>query len=172
MACLRRTGDTRVSIAEISREAGISRQTIYAQFSDRIELVNAAVEDASLALARRLARATEGIEDPTEAIVEAAVQFCLAARRDPVIRMTVDMSVTPGLRQSGTISAQTLQMARGFIRPRLRDLPDASERLEEITETVVRFLLSVISHTSALTEDEVSLRAYLGRALGGAIDLH
>lgn len=171
LACLRRAGSPKVSIAAISREAGISRQTVYTQYGDRDALVNEAVEAASLAFADRIARDTARLDDPTDAIVEAVVRFCLEAQRDPVIRMTVAMTTTPGVLGAGTIPPRTLQMMRRFVRPLLVDDPEALARLDAISETVLRFLLSLLTYSSAYTEDEAALRGYLQRYLGGALGL-
>jgi hypothetical protein len=49
--------------------------------------------------------------------------------------------------------------------------PEAIERLDEIIETLVRFLLSVLSYSSENTRDDVRLRAYLRRTMVPALGL-
>ena len=57
------------------------------------------------------------------------------------------------------------------MRAMLEGEPEALERLDEIIETLVRFLLSVLSYSSENTRDDDRLRAYLRRTMLPALGL-
>jgi hypothetical protein len=50
-------------------------------------------------------------------------------------------------------------------------LPDAAPRLDEMTETFLRFYLSLLAYDSAVTETDAALRGYLHRVLVPALGL-
>ncbi len=63
------------------------------------------------------------------------------------------------------------QLTRRSMRAMLAGEVDALERLDDITETLVRFLLSVLSYSSENTRDDARLRAYLRRTMLPALGL-
>lgn len=174
LACMRRTGSTRLSFAEVARAAGIARQTIYAHFADREQLLAATVQHAALRLTDRIARETAAIGSTADALVETVVAFHEEARHDVAIAQVIAMTLSPATAEQGTISADALRLTRGFLRGRLAGVdggPLDEDRLDEQAEVVVRILLSVLGYRSARTETPERLREFLHRALVPALDL-
>lgn len=71
-----------VTIAELARRAGVSRPTVYRNWSDAADVVRAA-------LLRRVVRILTGFEEPATtrtAIVDDALRFAALFRADPVYR--------------------------------------------------------------------------------------
>lgn len=169
LACMRATGTTRLTFTDVSRAAGIARQTVYAYFPDRDALLHETVSYAALQVVDRIARETEGIADLAEAVVEITVGFHEAARGDVALRQVIAMTLHPGTVDAGTISAQAMGITRGFLRPRLASAD--LERIDEIAEVLLRFLLSVLGYRSAQTETPERLRAFLHRTLVPALGL-
>ncbi|CAB4709225.1 unannotated protein [freshwater metagenome] len=171
IGCLRRAASRKVSIADVSRESGMSRQTIYSHFADRDELVHAAVEEAALRLSREVAARAAAASGPTYAVIEAIVAFYRAASTDPVASLVVEVSTQAGAARGGVISEETLTLTRAFIEPLVRGDAEATERIDEIAETVLRWLLSLMAYRSAHTRDDDTLRRYLADNLGPALRL-
>lgn len=171
LACLREHGVEGTTIAAVSRASGVSRPTIYAHFASLDELVHAAVEDATVALSARIARGLATAPTPAEQIVEFVVAAHSEFRADPVVALVVDVSIGPGLAHQGTISPAMLRLARDPMRAVLRSDPEALERLDEVIETMIRFLLSVLAYSSEHTRSEARLRAYLRRTMLPALGL-
>lgn len=177
LSCMRRTGSTRLSLAEVARAAGIARQTIYAHFADREQLLAATVQHAALRLTDRIARETAAIESTADALVETVVAFHEEARHDVAIAQVIAMTLSPATAEQGTISADALRLTRGFLRGRLSvveaegGVPLDEDLLDERAEIVVRILLSVLGYRSARTETPERLRDFLHRALIPALDL-
>ena len=171
LACLREFGVAGTTIAAVSRASGLSRPTIYAHFSTLDELIHRAVEDAAIELSARI---VEGLKDARSA-GEVMVEFVVTAHRefkaDPVVALVVDMSVDPGLAGHGEISPAMFELTRRPMRAMLASEPEALQRLDDIIETLVRFLLSVLSYSSENTRDDVRLRAYLRRSMLPALGL-
>ena len=171
LACLRQFGIEGTTIAAVARESGLSRPTIYAHFDNLEELIHRAVESAAVQLSARIARELTDAASPSEAMVEFVVTAHREFKADPVVALVVDMSVDPSLAGHGEISPSMFRLTRGPMRAMLADDPEALERLDEIIETLVRFLLSVLAYSSENTRDDDRLRAYLRRTMVPALGL-
>ena len=171
LACLREFGVEGTTIAAVSRVSGLSRPTIYAHFHTLDELVHRAVENAAVDLSARIVAGLADTHSPGDAMVEFVVAAHREFKADPVVALVVDMSVDPGLAGHGEISPAMFQLTRRPVRAMLAGETQALERLDEIIETLVRFLLSVLADSSENTRDDDRLRAYLRRAMLPALGL-
>jgi len=171
LACLREFGIEGTTIAAVSRASGLSRPTIYAHFNTLEELVHRAVEKAAVELSVRIVAGLAEAGSPGEAMVEFVVTAHREFKADPVVALVVDMSVDPGLAGHGEISPAMFQLTRKPMRAMMAGEPEALERLDDVIETMVRFLLSVLSYSSENTRDDDRLRAYLRRTMVPALGL-
>ena len=171
LACLREFGVEGTTIAAVSRASGLSRPTIYAHFSTLDELIHRAVEDAAIELSARIVEGLKDARSPGEVMVEFVVTAHREFKADPVVALVVDMSVDPGLAGHGEISPAMFELTRRPMSAMLASEPEALQRLDDIIETLVRFLLSVLSYSSENTRDDVRLRAYLRRSMLPALGL-
>lgn len=171
LACLREFGVEGTTISAVSRASGLSRPTIYAHFNTLEELIHGAVENAAVDLSARIVAGLADAGSPGEAMVEFVVTAHREFKADPVVALVVDMSVDPGLAGHGEISPAMFQLTRRPMKAMLAGEPEALERLDEIIETLVRFLLSVLAYSSDNTRDDDRLRAYLRRTMLPALGL-
>ena len=169
--CLRTVGIERTTIAAVSRASGVSRPTIYAHFASLDDLIHEAVQSAAVELSARLGRGITGIELPGDRLVEFVVAAHREFKADPVVGLLMDVTVAPGLSHHGTMPAAMFELSRGPVAAVLRNDPEALARLDEIIETTMRFLLSVLTYRSENTNTDERLRAYLRRALVPALGL-
>ena len=171
LACLREFGVEGTTISAVSRASGLSRPTIYAHFNTLEELIHRAVENAAVQLSARIVAGLADARSPGEAMVEFVVTAHREFKADPVVALVVDMSVDPGLAGAGEISSAMFQLTRRPMQAMLAGEAEALERLDEIIETLVRFLLSVLAYSSENTRDDDRLRAYLSRTMLPALGL-
>ena len=122
-------------------------------------------------LSHRIGRELADIDGPGERLVEFVVVAHREFKADPVVSLLMDVTVAPGLSHRGEISPSMFTLSRGQVGAVLRDDPDALERLDEIIETLLRFLLSVLTYSSENTSTDERLRAYLRRTLLPALAL-
>lgn len=171
LACLREHGEAGTTIAAVARASGLSRPTIYAHFSTLDALIHQAVEDAAVELSHRILRAAAPAAGPGEAIVEYVVAAHREFRADPVVGLIVEVSLLPGLAEHGTLSPQMFRLSREPMRAALAGDAAALARLDEVIETMLRFLLSVLTYSSEHTRTDEALRGYLQRTLIPALGL-
>jgi len=169
--CLRTGGIERTTIAAVSRASGVSRPTIYAHFASLDDLIHEAVQSAAVDLSARLSRGITGIELPGDRLVEFVVAAHREFKADPVVGLLMDVTVASGLSHHGTMPAAMFELSRGPVAAVLRNDPEALVRLDEIIETTMRFLLSVLTYRSENTNTDERLRAYLRRTLVPALGL-
>jgi AcrR family transcriptional regulator len=165
LACLRDLGRERTTVAAIARASGLSRPTIYAHFDTLEDLVHEAVQGAALDLSLRLGRELAGVDGPGDRLVEFVVAAHREFKADPVVALLMEVTVAPGLTHHGMISPAMFELSRGPVSAVLRDDPEAMARLDDIIETTLRFLLSVLTYGSANTSTDARLRAYLRRTM-------
>jgi AcrR family transcriptional regulator len=171
LQCLRKGGIERTTIAAVSRASGVSRPTIYAHFATLDDLIHDAVQSAAVELSARLSHDLAGIEDPGDRLVEFVVAAHREFKADRVVGLLMDVTVAPGLSHHGTLPAAMFELSRGPMAAALRNDPEALERLDDIIETTMRFLVSVLTYSSENTSTEERLRTYLRRALVPALGL-
>lgn len=171
LECLRAGGIERTTIAAVSRASGLSRPTIYAHFDTLDDLIHEAVQSAAVDLSRRLGRELAALEGAGDRLVEFVVAAHREFRADPVVGLLMEVTVAPGLSHHGTIPAAMYELSRGPVAAVLRHEPEALARLDEIIETTMRVLLSVLTYSSDNTSTDERLRAYLQRVLIPALGL-
>lgn len=81
-------GSQSISMAEIAKEAGISRNTLYRVF-DRPTMIEELLEHQLEILGKKLRVKVRSYEDVEEALIEGAVASVAAARRDTLINNIV-----------------------------------------------------------------------------------
>jgi AcrR family transcriptional regulator len=172
IACISRRGLERTSISAIAAIAGVSRPTVYAYFDSREAVVSAALEKAAasvvarvIATARRRAR-TAG-DFAVEALVVARREF----RAEPALYPIGRPNPNDPWAAEQALSDEALAFARPFLAPIASYDPSLADDLDEITETLVRWLLSLLMFDSARTSSEAKLRAYLRRRVVPALGL-
>ena len=168
--CLVNLGLDRTSLSAIAREAGVSRQTIYNHFTSREEIVVEAIERAATDASTRII--AEARKNTTAAGF--VVDLCMAAveefRRNPAISPMLPVLDDPGAR-SRVLTPAVIGRAREFLQPIVEYIPERAPFLDEMTETYLRFELSLLMVDSETSRSADALRGYLHRVLVPALGL-
>jgi len=169
---------SQISMAEIARAAGVSRQTLYAQFGSREEFAQALVlrEGDSFLLAVEQA-VSEHLDDPIAALAGAFEVFLTAAAENPLVRtIIVEDGATDLLPLVTTHGAPIVHYATGRLQgiitngwPQVR-----CQDSELLSECLVRLAISYAAlATKSPSETTASvmelLRPFVERALAYAL---
>jgi AcrR family transcriptional regulator len=168
--CLVELGLERTSISAIAREAGISRQTVYSYFPTKDEIVSEALLAAASAASERIIAEAAGAPTAADFVVEICIAAVAEFRRNPAIAPIMTLLGEPQARRD-VLTPETIAATRRFLEPLLDYQPELASRMDELTETYLRFELSLLTLDSSVSTDPTALRGYLHRALVPALGI-
>lgn len=171
-ASLQTSGVGRLTVSQVSRQAGLSRQAIYSYFPTKDELISAFLIRSGERLARHVERVFEQLEDAHEALHLAILQTLTFVQTSPIFQETSERDeLAPFLSSRGelliglgremmaTLLARYFaiteraarlpadSVVRLFISHILTPDPDASR--EDVARQLTDFLLKVVSPPKA-----------------------
>ena len=164
-----------VTMADIARRAGVSRQTLYKEFGNRNEFGLALVINEGERFLTDVERAVLAhTEDPRAAIGAALELFLRTAGEDPLMRMLLSDDGTGGMLPFVTTQGvPVVQWATGRLAAVIEqgwpEAPKPDVRL--LSESLVRLAISYITTPSESPEDTATavaqlLGPFIDRALG------
>lgn len=160
-----------LSIADVARTLGVTRQTVYRYFpSTEALLVEAAVHAAAEFL-DRLADHVRGIRDPAEAVTEAIATALEWLPKDKHIGLLV----TPGraaAHSESVTSDVALQFANDMVRRFDLDWQSrgfGDDELDELAEYLLRVMQSFVIDPGRPPRTGEELRGFLLRWVGAAV---
>ncbi len=170
-ACIDAKGpDT--GIADVARELGVSRQTVYRYFRTTEDLLTATAIDAAAAFLERLdGHLGRRLREPADAVVEAIAYTLEQLPSEPYLGLLL----TPGrvsIYSQGFTSDTAIALGRAMI----DRFPVAwtehgfdSDGLDELVEQMLRMTQSFVVDAGHPARRGAELRAYLHTWLGSAV---
>ncbi len=165
------SGYSGMTISAVATRAGLSRPTVYAHFGTREKLASEALTVVS---ARMLASVVEQVGETScaaEYLVETMVSACAAFRAHPALAPLVQPQLGTVIFDGYLFDAESVGMARRFLAPLVAFQPELEPDMDEIAETCIRFLVSVVQFDSSIGRTYDDLRRYLHRRLVPALGL-
>lgn len=160
-----------ISIADVARTLGVTRQTVYRYFPSTEALLVAAAVHAATDFLDRLAAHLQGITEPVEAVAEAIATALEWLPEDKHIGLLI----VPGNATAHTESVTSdvaLNFANGMLRRfdvdwAARGFTDAD--LDELAEHLLRIIQSFVIDPGRPPRTGQALRGYLRRWVGSAV---
>ncbi len=155
----------------IATEAGVSRPTLYAHFPHREAVLEAAMAEAANRLVERVWAVGERAETGGEFVVEAMMVALAEFPVDPVLSLIASPGADTAAWARDSLSPASVSVGRRFLAPLERLAPEVADDMDEITETAIRFLLSLLLFPDPVPRAPDDQRAYLRRRLVPALGL-
>jgi AcrR family transcriptional regulator len=160
-----------ISIADVARTLGVTRQTVYRYFPSTDALLQAAAVRSANEYLERLAGHLAGVNDPVEAVVEGIATTLEWLPSDK------HMGLLLGPHRAGTFTAGvTSDLAVQFARTMLSrfdvDWPGVgftAGDLDELAEYLLRIIQSFVVDPGRPPRTKAGLRRYLRRWVGPAL---
>lgn len=160
-----------VSIADVARTLGVTRQTVYRYFPSTDALLVAAAVHAASGFLDRLAAHLKGITDPSEAVAEAVATALEWLPQDKHLGLLI----SPG-RPSPHTESVTSDVALDFAHSMVRrfdvdwaGMGFTDTDLDELAEHLLRIIQSFVIDPGRPPRHGAELRDYLRRWVGAAI---
>jgi AcrR family transcriptional regulator len=137
-------GLSRLSMGDVAKAAGVSRQTVYRYFPSKEALIAAVVEHEAATLIASVVAAAQDHDDPTDAM-EAALVAALRGTRehallDRLVRTEPELLLPLLTGRDSAVMAQVRDIAQMVIGLRLPDLDPAE--LRRFADIIARLLIS------------------------------
>lgn len=159
-----------MSIADVARSLGVTRQTVYRYFPGTEALLVATTLRSADGFLERLAAHLAGTTDPATAVVEGMAFAIETLAGDRQVSLVLSKQQQPG---GSTLTSDTaMSFARAMLHGFDVDWPghgydDAA--LDELAEFTLRVINSFLVDTGRPPRDPAALRTFLGRWMGPAI---
>jgi AcrR family transcriptional regulator len=166
-----------ITMSEVARAAGVSRQTLYKEFGSRDDFAQQFVIREGARFLDDVERAIHAhLDDPARAVAEGLDVFLTSASEDPLVRLLLDDDGTGGMLPLVTTrSRPVLDWAAARLCDAMRDgwRGVRDEDVELLADTFVRLALSYVTmprDTPRQTAEAAAtlLAPYVERALLGA----
>jgi len=159
------------SIADVARNLGVTRQTVYRYFPSTDALLQASAQRAATGFLDRLAAQLQGITDPVEAVAEGIATALEWFPQDKHIGLLLRPARATAFSQTVT-SDVALQFANSILRRFDVDwvgLGFTDAELDELAEHLLRIIQSFVIDPGRPPRQGDELRDYLRRWVGSAV---
>ncbi|TVT23962.1 TetR/AcrR family transcriptional regulator [Amycolatopsis rhizosphaerae] len=169
-ALMERSGFEAVNMLAVAREAEVSRQTVYAHFGSREDLISEAIIRISGQVFDRVNARLTTASDAAEHVVEFVVAVRSEFRQHPVLGALAFPDRGSPLFDD-QLFARATPVAERFLAPIAAREPRLAARFDDVVEITLRFGLSILLFDSDAVRTDDDLRAFLRRSLLPALTL-
>lgn len=171
--CVKRQGVEKTSLNDIAREAQCARQTLYNYYSNKHEVIYAALEESAQRFAEQLLAHIRTFHSVEDRMLE-GIMFCLnTLPDDPCLQLVADPAFSPWVNPEVFHSTVGLNMMQQCTEACLYGDPALLPFIDEIAETITRIVLSMLPGTGMTSRNPQQLRDYLRRRfLPGLLNTH
>ncbi|MBA3745074.1 TetR family transcriptional regulator [Sporichthya sp.] len=159
-----------VSIASAAGAAGVSRQTVYANFGTLEDLVAEAVTEVSTRALGEIAEQIDAVTDAGAYAVELIVAARAAFRDTPALAILVFPESGNPMFEADMMT-NALPIVEAFVAPLFERAPHLMERQGDVVEVLLRTGLGVLLFNSDAIRSDADLRGFLTRTLLPAMGL-
>lgn len=162
--CIRRFGPERTTLADVSAEARVTRQTVYRYFKTGEDLLRAALVIAGGGILERMTAHARSFDSPGDRIAEAFLFLWREVPADPHLGPVFGPAEDRRRADSDLWSEFAMEVSRNTLRGLVDEWSRLSRKeLDELAELMVRLLRSFITDLGPHRRDEAELRAFLHR---------
>jgi AcrR family transcriptional regulator len=168
--CVKRWGIERVTLNDIADEAKMARSTVYNYYSNRDEVIRAALLQSAYGFGAKLVEHIMPFPTPEERLIEAVLFGLRILPDEPSLVLLSDSSLSQMVKEHSLTTPEGLDIGTALLKVILGEETRSTEELEEMSETSIRFLLSMVTMKGSKQRNEEQLRGYIARRLLPALD--
>lgn len=165
IVCVKRWGIERVTLNDIAREAGVARSTLYNHYSNRDDVIRAALLQSAYGFGLTLFEHIQKFEGEQQRLIE-AVFFALKILPDePSLVLLSDASLSKMVQEHSLTTPQGLDIGTALLKAILIDHHYSIEAMQEMSEACIRFMLSLVTMQSPYERNDEQWRGFIARRL-------
>lgn len=171
VSCVQRWGMERVTLNDIAYEARVARSTVYSYYSNRDEVIRAALLMSAYGFGEKLAAHIAGFDTPAERILEAIIYSLKTLPDEPSLALISDSALSQMVREHTLTTPAGMDIGTALFQLILQDERYSPTELAEISEVGIRFMLSLLTLESPHQRSDDELRGFIARRLLPSIGL-
>lgn len=161
--CVEKWGLEKTTLNDIAKAAGCSRRTLYNYFSNKTEVMAAALDDAGRDFMERVKEHALQYEDPSDSLTEAVVFTVISLPREPFLKVMTDSHFFMTFLEEFFESDLSRERVEAVTRVCLRNAPELLSQVEEIGEVTSRFVISSLMARRGVQRSESELKDFFRR---------
>lgn len=169
--CAQKLGIERVTLNDIATEAGVARSTVYKYYSNKGEVVRAALLQSSYSFAEKLFDHLEQFESANVRIIEAVIFSLQSLPDDPCLTLITDTTLSQMVNEYTLTSEEGFNINIALFRFLMQGETIDESRVSEMAEFTIRTMFSLLAMKSPAQRNEEDLRGFIARWLLPALGL-
>jgi AcrR family transcriptional regulator len=165
LVCLDRWGLEKTSLHDIAREAGVTRPTVYSYFTNRDEVVQAAMIQGGQRFGLKLLNHINQFSTPRHRLLEAVLFAYKNMPQEPYLKLVKNAGMAHMINEQAITSAEGREICRSLFQEILQHDKKYQKELDEIVEVTTRFLLSLLLVEGAIKRNDKQMREFLEKRL-------
>lgn len=171
ISCVKKLGLERVTLNDIANEAKVARSTVYKYYSNRDDVIRAALLQSAYGFGTRMVEYILQFPKPEDRLIEAIIYGVRVLPDEPSLMLLSDNALSHLVREHSLTTPQGLDMGTAMLKIILGDEGRSIEEMEEMSEASIRFILSIVTMKSPHERSEEQLRGYVARRLLPALGM-
>lgn len=165
ITCVKQWGLERVTLNDIAYEAKVARSTVYKYYSNKDDVIRVALLHSAYDFGIRVVEYFLQYETPEDRLIEAIVYSLKSLPDEPSLMLLSDDALSHLVREHSLTTPQGLDMGSALLTLMLGDRKRSVGELQEMSETVIRFVISLATMSSPRQRDDEQMRGYIARRI-------
>lgn len=169
--CVKRWGIERFTINDVMREANVARSTIYKYYQSKEEIIRHALLQSAYQFGEKLFIYIGDFDTAEERMIESMLYAFKSLPEEPSLALISDATFAEILREHMLTTEAGVDIASALMTVILQDDSYSKEELQEVSETVMRMMLSMLTLHSPSPRTDDQMRGYIARRLLPSVGL-
>lgn len=172
ICCVRQLGIERVTLNDIAKEACVARSTVYKYYSNKDEVVRAALLQSAYSFAEKVFVYLNQFDSACERIVEAVVFSLRSLPDEPCLALITDTTLAQMVNEHALTTEAGFDINIVLFRFLIQNENVDESRVDEMAEFTIRTMFSLLAIKSPAQRSDDDLRGFIARWLLPSLGLN
>ncbi|MCB1616731.1 MAG: TetR/AcrR family transcriptional regulator [Pseudomonadales bacterium] len=171
LCCIDRWGVEKTSLNDIAKEAGVTRPTVYSYFTNKDELIQAAMLQVGKQFGEKLFRHFNRFKTPEERMLEAVFFTYKMLPKEPYLGLAIGNDMAQHINERAISAEESKVIRLALFSEILMQDKKYMKDIEEIAEVATRFVLSLLVVEGPCKRTDKETYSFLKRRLLPALGM-